>query len=289
MSIELKKPRDLNDLIRKHNWNTEAIREIVQNAVANNPISLFTVPTVVRYLTADMQRNWALQIIQWRDQNWLRYVQQMREFLQDEDIRLAALAIYRQSPWFFYNHSDILKQIFPNEWFKKKVNEEGLDLRKSELWNMFLLFNGHSLPESFGPPIDEFIQSSINDVWEVDVGLLWTKEPGFACGGMEKNFLEAAKTGMGICVINESFYAKYYHRKWDPAKVTYLPKETYRTNNWYIIWEDYFYSPSNWQHWITIEAIKAGERSITINDLALKAVRPTIWLKTAEITRIIGN
>jgi len=39
------------------------------------------------------------------------------------------------------------------------------------------------------------------------------KEPGFACGGMEKNFLEAAKSGQGICLINDTFYAKYYHRK----------------------------------------------------------------------------
>jgi len=96
----------------------------------------------------------------------------MREFLQDEEIRPAALAIYEQSPWFFYNHSDVLKQIFPNEWFKKLINEEGLDLRNSSLWNMFLLFNGHSLPESFGPPVDRFISDSTEGMSQFDVGLL---------------------------------------------------------------------------------------------------------------------
>jgi hypothetical protein len=106
---------------------------------------------------------------------------------------------------------------------------------------------------------------------------------------MERNFLEAAKLGEGICIVNGTFYAKYYHRKWEPAKVTYLPMRTCKTSNWYIIWEDYFYSPSNWQHQSTIEAIKAGTRSITIPDLALKAVRPTIWLQSQEITQLMNK
>jgi hypothetical protein len=96
----------------------------------------------------------------------------MREFLRDEDIRPAALAIYGQSPWLFYNHCEVLKQIFPNEWFKKLIHEEGLDLMRSDLRNMFLLFNGHSLPESFGPPVDSFINEATRDIPEVDASLL---------------------------------------------------------------------------------------------------------------------
>ncbi len=289
MQLEIKKTKDLTDLIRQHNWNTEKIKEIVQVAVAGYPNSIFTVPAVVRYLTAEMQKNSALSVIWWKEQNWLRYVAQMREFLPDEDIRLAALSIYKQSPWFFYNHADVLKQIFPNEWFRKLIHEDTLDLRNSPLWEMFLLFNGHSLPESFGSPLDQYINEEIRNLEEENVDLMWIKEPGFACGGMEKNFLEAAKTGEGICLVNNLFHAKYYHRKWDPAKVTYLPKGTFKTLNGYIVWRDYFYSPSNGQHWATIEAIKAGTKEITIPDLCVKAVRPTIHLTSKTINEIMGK
>lgn len=96
----------------------------------------------------------------------------MREFLRDEDIRPAALAIYKNSPLFFYYHSEVLKQIFPNEWFKKIINEEGVNLVNDGLWNMFLLFNGHSLPQSFGPPIYDFIDKVTRDLQQGDVSLL---------------------------------------------------------------------------------------------------------------------
>lgn len=285
--MNIRTPKDLNNLIRDKKGLTEEIRLVVQDAVTQHPVSMFTVPAVIRYLNAEMQRSLATQVMTWKEPNWLRYVPQMREFLQDEEIRPAALAIYEQSPWFFYNHSEGLKQIFPNEWFKKLISEEGLDLKNSPLWNMFLLFNWHSLPESFGSPVDKFIDEAITGMSQENVSLLWIKEPGFACGGMEKNFLEAAKSGQGICVVNDTFYAKFYHRKWDPAKVTYLPKKDFRTNNWYVVWPDYFYSPSNGQHWATIEAIKAGTKHITIPDLVVKAVRPTIGLKSEQINAII--
>jgi len=280
--------QDLNTLIRGKNGRTDEIKAIVQEAVTENPVSMFIVPWVVRYLTAEIQRSSALRVMAWGEPNWLRYAQQMREFLPDEEIRLAALAIYNQSPWFFYNHGEVLKQIFPNEWFKKLIHDDNLDLRGNNLWNMFLLFNWHSLPESFGPPLDQAFQTETETIPQEDVDLLWTKAPGFACGWMEKNFLEAAKSGIGICLVNGLFYAKYYHRKWSPAKVAYLPIRTCKTHNGYIIWKDYFYAPSNGQHWSTIEAIKSGSSEVVIPDLVIKWVRPTIALTSNQIHEIMS-
>lgn len=282
----IKNTSDLNKVIRESKGNSAVITDYVRRAVDKSPISMFVVPTTLRYLTAEGQRSGARTVIEWSEPNWLRYVPQMREILTDEEIREMALEIYRKSPWFFYNHKDAIEKIFPNEWFRK-LQHDWINLQSSEFWKIFLLFNWHSLPESFGSPFDKIMNKSMEWISEEEVNLLGAKEPWFACGGMEKNFLEAASNKKWICLVNGLFHAKYYHRRSDPAKVAYLPTKRFKTRNGYIIWEDYFYSPSHGQHDAIIKAIEKWEPNITVPDLVVKAVRPSIGLTSAWINQKI--
>ena len=55
--------RDLKNVIRNAEGRTEEIRQIVHDSVSRNPLSMFIVPSIIRYLTAEMQRSLATQVI----------------------------------------------------------------------------------------------------------------------------------------------------------------------------------------------------------------------------------
>lgn len=61
--MEIRNARDLKDLIRNEQGKTDNIKLIVQNSVMKNPVSMFTIPTLIRYLSADMQRSLATQVM----------------------------------------------------------------------------------------------------------------------------------------------------------------------------------------------------------------------------------
>lgn len=100
---------------------------------------------------------------------------------------------------------------------------------------------------------------------------------------MERNYMEAMASQKGICLVNGTLFAKFYHSKGEPAKVSFLPARTYKAMNGFVLWEDYFYAPSNGQHELVMAAIKKGKKTLTIPDLHIKSVRPCIDLSSASI------
>lgn len=76
-------------------------------------------------------------------------------------------------------------------------------------------------------------------------------------------------------MVNNNFMAKFFHLKGNPQTLSYLPLDTYKTENDYVIWENYFYGPSDNQHKKVIEAIKDGEKKIEIPNIAMRSIRPT--------------
>lgn len=61
--MNIKTPRDLQSIIKAKNGATDEIRAVVQDSVSQHPVSMFTVPAVIRYLNADMQRSLATQVM----------------------------------------------------------------------------------------------------------------------------------------------------------------------------------------------------------------------------------
>lgn len=113
---------------------------------------------------------------------------------------------------------------------------------------------------------------------------------------MDKNFSAALELDEKICLINGSIIAKQFHRKGDDnaaKKISYLPARTYRSQNGFVIWENFLYAPTADQREDIEKAIKNGQKQIHIPNLRLKTVRPIFDINLAHIQenakRIFGK
>lgn len=282
MIERLDSSKDLKKLIRENWWDIRAIQEIVRWIVVANPWAIIRAPEARTYLTAEERKVAALKILDDSDNQWLRNAHNLRNLVADDTLRDRILKLYIKSPWLVQTQSWSIKELFPNEFFQRILEENG-DFPDSKYFELFLLFNAHHDLQSYWWALRQALERRTENLSQVDVSLCWFREPGFACWWMERNYMEAAKTGNGICLVNNTLLAKYFHRKWDAKKVSYLPVKTYTANNWYILWKDYFYSPSQKQHEMVIQAIEEGKKSIQIEHLSLKSVRPANSMTSQDI------
>ena len=129
----------------------------------------------------------------------------------------------------------------------------------------------------------------IEDTTLAQVRIVEPGDPGFGCGGMDRNFYEAVNRREGVCVINGQLIAKRFHVKGEEKakKVTYVSKNTVRTKDGCVLWKNFVYAPSEGQHQVVIDAITRGDMDIQLDDVSLKPIRPTIGLDTQRLFDIL--
>lgn len=280
---------DLNKIIKSTRGDRAAIQVKVLETLDCSPVSLLQISSLERYLSFEERREVVRKIINnTQDIWWIRYTKKIRDYIPDEELREHVLKIYTASPWWFYTQAEALQDLFPNEYFKTLLwdNDDFEDLRMKKL---FLLYNAHQAPEAFSGKLQDMLLSDVSGASLVDVDVIGYKEPWFACGGMERNYMEAMITGKGVCLVNWTLFAKFYHSKWEPAKVSFLPAKTYKAKNGFVLWKDYFYAPSNGQHELVMEAIQRWQKTLTIPDLHTKSVRPCIDVTSESILALADD
>lgn len=269
--------KDLKKCIVQCEWKVEVLRKKFLDILSVDPSFIMRFEKVKSYLT-QQQRQAAIDqvFIEYSTADWLPYIAIIRDMVPDIVLREKIEEFYTASPWIVQVSKEKIKDIFPNEYFKHDIIKHNGTFGSSAKRELFLLFSGHHDFRSLDPIIQQAFIEEIENAPMINATLYWTKDPGFACGWMEKNYYHSLEKNNGnwLCIVNNVFIAKYYHRKWEASKVCYVPIETCKTENWFIIWENYFYAPSDKQHEEVIDAINNNIESIFINNLSIKAVRP---------------
>lgn len=286
--MALRNPGDMNRLVRECNGNREEIVQYLELEIEADPEAVLRLADRVQpYLTVEVIRT-AMERVMATDhpESYLPYLKSVQNFFPDEDLRTRMIGVHHSHPWMFYTHGRSLRELFPNEYFRRLV-DEGLDIFKNEdLLRIFQLYNAQMAIVSFNEKMQRHMRSLLDTEEQADVYIEQSKEAGFACGGMEKNYLQAAREGRGLCTVNGGqLLAKHFHAKGaDKAKkVSYVAPKTQETMEGYMLWKDYLYAPTDGQHTAVISALEAGERDVTIPHLTVKPIRPMIGATSAQI------
>lgn len=213
-------------------------------------------------------------------ENWIPYIKEMSEIIPDEKIREKIFALYHKTPWNIQIRRESLKTILPTSFFETKIDNEF----DETLFSLFLLMHGHNEIDAFGEKIKKFLQAKTEGKEHISANIFEPKEVGFLCGQAEDNFRQAIWKDR-VCVINDNFLAKFYHpstpqEEW---KVSYIPLDTYHSDNGYVVWQDYFYAPTERQHQEIIDAIDTGKKKLILPHLAIKPVRPMNELTSEQV------
>lgn len=250
--------------------------DYVRYSLSQNPNIILTVPDISEFIWFPEKQTIVAKILdrEHEDIAWLDHLDVIKEVMNIDMLRDKILAVYEQSPWRVQIVRDELKEIFSLDYFREHlVREPKFSSRAVE--ELFLLFNGYKSPDSFGYQFQNYFEMKYKNSEEAGVDLIGRDEPWFACGGMERNYLSAiTQEKAGICKVNDFLLAKYFHRKWEAKKVSYLSTEDRKTRNGYIVYKDYLYAPKGDQYQQIIDAIEAWEREMYMPDLQIKAVRP---------------
>ncbi len=277
---------DLNKLVRTHQGNRDRIIPEVKLLVWEDPELVLKVIRVQTYLTAEEVRSAIERVfIEKRPESYLPHIDQLQNHIPDEELRERLIGIHRTHPWVFYINAPHLQPLFPNEFFRRLLDQGHDFFRDDELFKIFLLWNAQMPLMSFNARIQQGLRSRMESAEEADVFIEEPREPGFACGGMDKNFHEAAKEGKGLCLVNGLLLGKHYHTKGaDKAnKVTYVARRSQPTTQGKALWSDEIYAPSDGQHAIVVDAIEQGRSTVEIPHLTLRPVRPLIDVTSRKL------
>ncbi len=286
--MALTKPGDVNKLVARYAGNRDEIVAELEREVQGDPeVVLRLADKVQPFLSVDIIRSAMLTVMAAdHPERYLPYLHKVQNFFPDEELRERMRGVHRTHPWMFYTHGQTLKPLFPNEYFKRQM-DQGIDIfRDPDLRSIFLLFNAPMAIASYGENIRDRMRRMLDTEEQADVYMEQAKEPGFACGGMEKNFLQAAREGRGLCTVNGGqLLAKHYHAKGaDKAKkVSYVAPGNQETVEGYMLWRDYIYAPTDGQHVPIIQALERGDRDVTIEHLTVKPVRPLIGTTSKQL------
>jgi len=221
-------------------------------------------------------------VLQEDPEYWLRYVEIAREYVSDKKLRERLLIIHEERPWLFYNHTEAFKEIFTSGFFMHMFTENP-SLMNTELFQLFQIYHSDSAMNGFSLDFQELLKEKIGTK-KIEARIGKKREAGFACGGMDKNFDVASRKGEGLCLVNDQFIAKRYHRKGpDKAvKISFISLGSGISENGYPIWEDFIYAPSEDQHAPISEAILNGEKEFQMENLIIRPARPLIGKTSAE-------
>lgn len=279
------RPRDIQKAIKRNAGSPEALRVAVFELIDGGS-AVDLLPHMSGLLRPYFSSDEVLEIIKPDiDSNpelVLNNVAELRHFFPDEDLRARLLLIHAKSPWTFYIKAEGMKDLFSVDFFKEQIKDNDFDF-EDNLFRLFQLFYSSASLGAFGETIRRSLEERLEGAPEINVRVGEMREPGFACGGMERNYLEASKSGAGLCLVNGCFLAKYFHRKGDAKKVSIIADQNYRTINGGVIWEGYLYAPTNGQHAQMMEAIEQGEKEIHISNLVLRPSRPMVGITSQDV------
>lgn len=201
--------------------------------------------------------------------NILKSLKELSKYLNRSELSEILKTAYSIGSWRFFTllDKDFLSSLYPKsfEW----------DMADEFQRNLFVhLYGNHSVSSFDDLPVSSYF--STLPMYPADVVISnEVKSAGFACGGAEKNYFEAAKEGKGLVLVNGSLLAKFFHRRAEALKVTLVSRDSFRlASNGQVLWSDCIYAPSNGAHNSIIDAINVGQTELTIPDLVIKHVRP---------------
>lgn len=263
----------------EHSGDPQGIRDAIMGRVKFASEVLPHLDLVATVFSAEEVRAMITRVLHEEDPRaYLQYFDVVRRYLPDEVLRSILFDLHRKFPWIFYINARHFESLFPNEYFRRLL-DSGVDfLADPYLFKVFLLFNADSSLDSFSDPLKGRLLCMLDGTDVTDTRVLTSREPGFACGGMETNYTVAASQGKGLCLVNGVLLAKLFHRKEevDARKVSFLPVRSVLTAGGQALWRDFLYAPSEGAHEAIAEAIEGGGRELAIPVLAVKPVRPMI-------------
>lgn len=214
--------------------------------------------------------------------NVLKYASIARDYISDKELRGELILQHEKMPWQFYINALKFSVLFPNLFFDSKFKESP-ELLDTNYFNLFLSYNSASPLSSFTQDMHDLLSAKIGDSKSYDVSVGGVKEAGFACGGLEDNYKAAVAQMKGLCVVNNNFIAKLFHRRAEAKKVSLLSQASFISDNGYPVWKEIVYAPSEGQHETIIDAINSGATEVYIPNLIIKAVRPLIDLDSKTL------
>jgi hypothetical protein len=282
MDFEKFQRRDLQKSIRK---GKDVIRKHISVMADKSPSSFFQhleSDLIKPYLTPKEIREYYENIIEKTPELLLRYSYVIREFVEDSELRKKIFEdIYHKYRWVTYTEKKNIRDLFPVSYFSELLDDR--DLNETEL-DLFLLFYGDNDIESIGNKnVSRYLRSLLNETKIQGCTVGKYLESGFACGGMESNYRDAVEKNQGICLVNNVFLAKFYHRKGEAKKVSLLSRENCYSENEYPVWSRLIYAPNTDSVRKIEEAIVDNEKKIDLENLIIKAVRPHINLDTDSL------
>lgn len=156
--MNIRSPSGLNKVIKSSQGNTATIKAAVMETLGATPTTFFAIPAMERYLTFEDRREIVRRLINnSSDNGWIRYVRKMRDYIPDDELREKVLAIFHNSPWWFYTQSEEMRELFPNEYFKNLLGERGR-FKDPKMFDLFLLYNAHQSPDAFSDPLKSMLK-----------------------------------------------------------------------------------------------------------------------------------
>ncbi len=286
--------KELNALIFREKGDHEKVKTALEARDLSLSDVLVHYERMLGYLGIDKIRERVRKALaSEHPQNFLSFTPQLRDILPDVELRENFLTVHRNHPWEFYTRCpEGVEALFPNAYFRNLL-QKGVDFFQDPvLFKIFQFNNAARLLSAIeGEELQAGIQAKLPtpNVKEVNMGQ--RKEGGFACGGMERNFAEAARKGSGLVKVNGDFLAKMYHRKGaeKATKVTVMANENGMTPEGAVVWQDYLYATSQGQHEPLVEAINSQQRELVLPNFILRPVRPTIGLTSKRLFEAFGN
>ncbi|MFO0780763.1 MAG: hypothetical protein U0519_02640 [Candidatus Gracilibacteria bacterium] len=257
----------------------------LQGYIDRDPTSVLPVlDAMTRYFNVSAIRAMLGKVIELQDPRaYVKHMPEIGRFLEDPDkIRKHFISYHAKNPWYFYCYKDQLKDFFTPGYFEELLTS-GVDFfNDPQLFAIFRIFNADVAVEAQPAIIQVRLRALVPKESELGATVLAAREPGFACGGLEKNYMEAKARGEGLCVVNGEYMAKKFHRKSEAKKVTLVPKETRRSADTFV-WADHVYAPSQGMHQDIEEALNEGKKEVELPHLAIRPVRPLINLTSEQI------
>lgn len=280
--------KEFNALITQERGDTPRITAALEAKSLSAVDVLNHYERLLRYLGIDKIRERIRKALdEEHPQSYLGFLPKIRDIFPDGDLREHLLAVHKQYPWDFYTRCpEGIEALFPNDFFRQMM-ADGIDpFEDDHLFKIFQFNNAARLLDALqGEDLKAGVGKRVVPSVSREVMIGERKDPGFACGGMERNFMEAARQGEGLVRVNEGFLAKLYHSKGSDkaVKVTVLSDATAMTSEGAVVWKDYLYATSQGQHVPIVDAIASGTTDIEIPNLILRPIRPTIGLRSSRV------
>jgi hypothetical protein len=223
---------------------------------------------------------------------YLRFIDFFRQHLPDEELRSHVISLHQRHPWQIYINGEHLKDLFPSQYFKDLLSNNVDFLADPHLGPIFRQYYSNLQLSAVMDDMRAFLIARLESKDTAEIRIMDPKDPGFACGGMEKNYRQAALLGSGLCQINGGLLlAKVFHAKETvkAKKVAYICRNTQLTSSGQIIWSNHLYAPADGQYGVVADAIFCGKKHIIIEDLKVRPIRPLIDETSKAIFNLVGD